>query len=319
MGGIGRLARCRAIQLTTVLAVLWLGLVAIPPADAADPVLVGAGDIAGCRSSADAATAALAAATPGTVITLGDNAYESGTAKQFADCYGPTWGRVKGRTRPSAGNHDYFTPGATPYYDYFGAAAGPRGKGWYSYDVGAWHVVVLNSNCGRVACVNGSEQEQWLRSDLAAHPAQCTLAYWHAARFVSDDNHGDNPQVAPFWNALYQYGADLVLSAHAHVYERFAPQTPTGQLDPAHGLREIVVGTGGENRYGFGAPDPNSVVRNASTFGVINLALHAGSYDWRFVPTNVGGFTDSGSGTCHGAPPTPTTTSRPAGPPKRRP
>src|SRR5437764_7649519 len=271
MERVTRLARAGAVRLAAALAVMWLGLVAIPRADAADAVLVGAGDIAGCQSSADAATAALVAATGGTVITLGDNAYESGTPKQFAACYGPTWGRVKGRTRPAVGNHDYFTAGAVPYFNYFGAAAGPPGKGWYSYDAGAWHVVVLNTNCYRVSCKKGSEQERWLRADLAGHSAQCTLAYWHQARFVSDDNHGNNPEVGPFWDALYQYGADLVLSAHAHIYERFAPQTPWGKADPAYGIREIVVGTGGESHYGIAAPQPNSQVRNATTFGVVKL------------------------------------------------
>ena len=305
MQRIARLARWRAVALAAAMTAVGLGLVAIPRADAADPVLVGAGDIAGCTSSADAATAVTVATTPGTVITLGDNAYESGTIKQFAACYGPTWGRVKGRTRPAVGNHDYLTAGAGPYFNYFGAAAGPRGKGWYSYDVGAWHVIVLNSNCDRVACQAGSEQERWLRADLVAHPAQCTLAYWHHARFVSDTNHGNSPAVGAFWDALYQYGADVVLSAHAHVYERFAPQTPGGAADPARGLREFVVGTGGESHYGFAAPQPNSQARNATTFGVLRLTLHAGSYDWRFLPAGGLGFSDAGRGWCHGRPPTP--------------
>jgi hypothetical protein len=299
MQAVLRLARLRAVRLTATLSVVWLGLVAIPPAEAAVPVLVGAGDIASCTSQTDVATAALAAKTPGTVITLGDNAYESGTAKEFANCFGPTWGRVKGRIRPAVGNHEYLTPGAAPYFAYFGAAAGPKGKGWYSYNVGSWHVIVLNANCDQVGCNKGSEQEKWLRADLSAHPAQCTLAYWHQARFASDDNHGSTPQVGPFWDALYQYGADVVLSAHAHVYERFAPQTPAGKADAAHGIREIVVGTGGESHYGFAAVQPNSQVRNANTFGVIKLTLHANTYDWRFLPAYGKGFTDSGTGTCH--------------------
>jgi hypothetical protein len=262
--------------------------------------MIGAGDIASCVSAADAATAALVAKTPGTVMTLGDNAYETGSVQQFAGCFGPTWGRVKNRIRPAVGNHDYGTPGAGPYFAYFGRAAGPRGKGWYSYDVGAWHVVVLNANCDQVGCQKGSEQEQWLRADLAGHAStQCTLAYWHQARFVSDGTHGDTPQVAPFWDALYQYGADVILSAHAHIYERFAPQTPAGKSDATHGLREIVVGTGGESHYKVGAVRPNSQVRNADTFGVLKLTLHSGSYDWRFLPAYGKGFTDSGTGTCH--------------------
>ncbi|HEV7535709.1 MAG TPA: metallophosphoesterase [Acidimicrobiia bacterium] len=284
----------------TVLAVAWLGLVAVPRAEAADPVLLGAGDISGCQTVGDAATAALVGNTPGGVFTLGDNAYESGTANEFAGCFGPTWGRFKGRIRPAVGNHEYLSPGATPYFNYFGSAAGPRGKGWYSYNVGAWHVIVLNANCDQVGCQKGSEQEKWLRADLAAHAsARCTLAYWHQARFVSDTNHGSTAQVGPFWDALYQYGADLVLSAHAHVYERFAPQTPQGRADPARGIREIVAGTGGESHYGFGTALPNSQVRNASTFGVLKLTLHRNTYDWRFLPAFGKGFSDSGTGTCH--------------------
>jgi len=291
--------RCAAIAL--VLALASVGLVA-PPAQAGDPVLVGAGDIGTCAGTGDAATAALVAATAGTVVTLGDNVYSSGTAAQFAGCYGPTWGRFKSRTRPAPGNHDYLTPGAAGYFGYFGAAAGPRGKGWYSYDLGAWHIIALNSNCGIVGCGPGSEQNRWLRADLAAHGAQCTLAYWHHSRFSSDYSHGNNAGVAPFWDALYQYGADVVLSAHAHDYERFAPQTPAGRADPAFGIREIVSGTGGESHYGFKAPQPNSQVRNAATFGVLKLTLHSRGYDWRFVPQPGKTFTDSGTGSCHGRP-----------------
>src|SRR6266550_2631137 len=194
------LVRSRTARLVTTVALLWVGLVAIPSAQAADAVLVGAGDIADCSVSADAATAALVGSIGGTVFTLGDNAYQAGTVQQFSSCYAPTWGRFKGRTRPAVGNHDYDTNGATGYFNYFGGAAGPRGKGWYSYNAGAWHVIVLNANCGNVGCGKGSEQERWLRSDLAAHNNQCTLAYWHHARFVSDDTHGNTAQVGPFWD-----------------------------------------------------------------------------------------------------------------------
>lgn len=286
----------------SVLALAWWGLVAVAPAQAAGAVLVGAGDIADCSSGADSATAALLRSTGGTVFTLGDNAYDSGSGKQFSSCYAPTWGRFKGRTRPAVGNHDYETKGADGYFDYFGGAAGPRGKGWYSYDAGAWHVVVLNANCDHVGCGRGSEQERWLRADLAAHDNACTLAYWHQARFVSDNTHGGSTEVGPFWGALYDYGADLVLSAHAHVYERFAPQSPSGHSDPGHGLREIVVGTGGESHYRFAGSRPNSQVRNATAFGVLKLNLAPGSYDWRFIPAAGGKFHDSGSTACHGRP-----------------
>ena len=302
MARIPRFSRSRVARLVTAVTVLWPAIVSLPPAQAASAVLVGAGDIAQCDSSADAATAALIGSIGGTVFTLGDNAYQSGTSRQFANCYGPTWGRFKGRTRPAIGNHEYETKGAAGYFDYFGKAAGPRGKGWYSYNVGSWHVVVLNANCDKVGCGRGSEQERWLRNDLASHDNQCTLAYWHQARFVSDKIHGNHSEVGPFWEALYDFGADLVLSAHAHVYERFAPQTPSGKADPSHGLRQIVVGTGGGAHYRFGSPRPNSQVRSANTFGVLKLTLQSGRYDWRFLPVAGGSFKDSGSGSCHDKP-----------------
>ena len=284
------------------MAVVWFGWVAIPSARADTAVLIGAGDIASCRSSGDAATAALIQSIGGTVFTLGDNAYGDGTARQFAKCYGPTWGKVKSRTRPAIGNHEYETKGADGYWDYFGKAAGPRGKGWYSYNAGSWHVVVLNANCSKVKCGKGSEQERWLRADLAAHDSKCTLAYWHQPRFVSDKKHGNHGELDAFWEALYDYGAELVLSGHAHVYERFAPQTPWAKADPDHGIRQFVVGTGGATRYRFGSPRPNSQVRNASTFGVLKLTLKPGSYDWDFIPQKGKSFRDSGHGTCHGRP-----------------
>lgn len=302
MREIQRFVRSRAARLGTALAVVWFGCLGVPSAQAGDAVLVGAGDIADCSSSGDAATAALLASVGGTVFTLGDNAYEDGTSKEFKGCYGPTWGRFKGRTRPAIGNHEYQSKGAAGYWDYFGKAAGPRGKGWYSYNVGAWHVIVLNANCDKVGCGKGSEQERWLRADLAAHGNQCTVAYWHQARFVSDNEHGNHPETGPFWDALYDYGAELVLSGHAHVYERFAPQTPGGKADSIHGIREIVVGTGGESHYQFRRTDANSQVRNANTFGVLKLTLRSGGYDWRFLPQKGKTFSDSGHGTCHGRP-----------------
>ncbi len=290
----------------------WAGLVDVPAAKAIDPVLVAAGDIAGCGQVGDTATAALIAATVGTVAVLGDAVYNNGSPAQFASCYGPTWGRFKGRTRPAIGNHEYRTPGAAGYFNYFGAQAGPRGQGWYSYDLGRWHLIVLNSNCSKVACGKGSEQERWLRADLAAHANTCTLAYWHHPRFSSDNRHGNWPSVGAFWDALYDYGADLVLAGHAHVYERFAPQTPWGAADPAFGIRQFIVGTGGNGLYGFRGVKPNSQLRNASAFGVLNLTLRSGGYDWRFLPQAGKTFTDAGSAACHGRPasvnPPPSTT-----------
>jgi hypothetical protein len=265
---------------------------------AADPVLVGAGDIAGCDTTDDEQTAKLLDNIAGTVFTLGDNAYNSGTAAEFSNCYEPTWGRHKARTKPSVGNHEYLTSGASGYFNYFGAAAGDPKKGYYSYDRGEWHVIVLNSNCSYVSCAVGSAQEQWLRADLAAHQNKCTLAYWHAPLFSSGD-HGNSTSVRPFWNALYQANADLVLSGHDHDYERFAPQRPDGTLDTARGIREFVVGTGGTYLRPFGTIKPNSQSRNATAHGVLKLTLHSGSYEWKFVPVVGKTFTDSGITACH--------------------
>jgi len=211
-----------------------------------DPVLAGAGDIADCDDLSGAeATAKLLEKIPGTVFTVGDNAYPSGTAQQFRDCYGPTWGRFKSRTRPTPGNHEFHSGGATPYFDYFGANAGDPAKGYYSYDLGAWHIVALNSECAEAGgCQAGSPQEIWLRQDLAAHPAACALAYWHKPLFSSGAKHGNDPEMKPFWQDLYAARATVVLNGHDHDYERFAPQDPEGKPDPALGIREFVVGTG---------------------------------------------------------------------------
>ena len=267
----------------------------------ADVVFVGAGDIASCSSSGDEATAALLDGIPGTVYTLGDNAYDNGTATEYTNCYDPSWGRHKARTQPSPGNHEYNTTNATGYYGYFGAAAGDPSKGYYSFNLGDWHIIVLNSNasCSVISCAAGSPQEQWLRADLAANNKACTLAYWHHPRFNSGASHGNNTAVAPFWDALYQYNADVILNGHEHVYERFAPQTPAAVADAARGIRQFTVGTGGRSHYTFGTIQPNSEVRDANTYGVLKLTLHATGYDWQFVPVAGATFTDSGSGTCH--------------------
>jgi PKD repeat protein len=261
--------------------------------------LVGAGDIAVCGSSGHPATALLLDGIPGTVFTAGDNAYENGSTSDYANCYDPTWGRHKARTRPSPGNHEYQTPGAADYFAYYGALAGPSGLGYYSYDLGAWHIISLNSLIPMTA---GSAQEQWLRADLAAHPTQCTLAYWHYPRFNSGSNDGSMPASGPLWQALYEAGADVVISAHEHVYERFGPQTPTGVADAQYGIRQFTVGTGGSGLYAFGTPLPNSEVRNSVTRGVIKLTLRANGYDWEFIPIAGQTFTDQGTASCHGAP-----------------
>jgi hypothetical protein len=270
-----------------------VGVLAEPPA-----VLVGAGDIALCDSDADSRTAALLDRIEGTVITLGDNAYPDGTVRQFANCYEPTWGRHRTRTRPALGNHEYHTKDATPYFDYFGPSAGERGKGFYSYDVGAWHVIVLNSECGRVACRLGSEQERWLREDLAAHPASCTLAYWHSPLYSSGE-HGPDEEVRPLWEALHAAGAEIVLNGHDHHYERFAPLDPKGKPDPERGIRQFIVGTGGGELRRIEKRAPQSEAARSDTYGVLKLTLHRDRYEWEFVPVVGSSFADRGSAACH--------------------
>jgi hypothetical protein len=241
------------------------------------------------------------------ILALGDLQYECGGGIAFAQSYDPSWGRVKSITRPAPGNKEYATSGgtncdktgkATGYYNYFGAAAGDRAKGYYSYDLGSWHLIALNSNCSSVGgCGAGSPQETWLKSDLAASSAACTLAYWHHPRFSSST--GDTSTVSAFWNDLYAANADVVLNGHSHVYERFAPQTPAGTADNARGIREFIVGTGGRSFHSFSTTEKTSQVRNNTTFGVLKLTLRPTGYDWQFVPEAGKTFTDSGSTACH--------------------
>jgi acid phosphatase type 7 len=275
-----------------------LALPSLRPAQSsgdADPVLVGAGDIAGCDFDGDETTAKLLDRIDGTVFTLGDNVYSSGTARQFKNCYEPTWGRHKVRTRPTPGNHDYRTDDAAPYFDYFGMAAGKPGEGYYSYEIGAWHVIALNSNIDMDA---GSAQVKWLRADLEAHPAACTLVYWHHPRW-SSGVHGSDERLQAMWDTLYAAGVDVVLNGHDHNYERFAPQDPHGNADERTGIRQFVVGTGGKVERGMGDPIANSEVRNNGAFGVLKLVLRPTSYDWEFVPEPGSTFAEVGSGACH--------------------
>jgi hypothetical protein len=271
-----------------------------PPPPSTDSVLVGAGDISSCTNNNDEATAELLDNIAGTVYTAGDAAYADGSAANFANCYDPTWGRHKTRTRPVPGNHEYRTADADGYFDYFGAAAGPRGKGYYSYDLGDWHVVGLNSNCSQVGgCHAGSAQDQWLRQDLAASAKSCTVAFWHHPLFTSGANHSPATAMRPLFQALYDHGAELVVTGHNHQYERFAPQNPSGSLDNARGIRAFVVGTGGAGLYSFGTIQANSQVRNPDTHGVLKLTLKTSGYDWNFIPVAGKTFTDSGSSSCH--------------------
>ncbi len=266
-------------------------------------VFVGAGDISECSNDHDEETAALLDNIPGTVFTVGDNVYNSGTLTEYNNCYGPTWGRHKARTRPATGNHEYDTTNASGYFSYFGASAGDPANGLYSYDLGAWHIIVLNSECAKIGgCTRTSAQGQWLQADLAAHPNTCTLAITHKARFGSGPN-GDHTILSELWDLLYEAGADVVLSGHDHNYERFGPQNPQAQAD-SRGIRQFIVGMGGAGLSPVGTPHANSQASNGNTYGVLKLTLRPTSFDWEFVPApGGGGFTDAGSAACVSAGP----------------
>jgi 3',5'-cyclic AMP phosphodiesterase CpdA len=277
-----------------------------------DPILVGAGDIAACgislpvfnmATNGEATARILDAlfangANPnGVVFTAGDNAYYDGSPEDFAKCYNPSWGRHKARTRPAAGNHDYETPGAAGYFAYFGSRTGgdPKKGAYYSYELGAWHIIVIDSNIPAAA---GSPQEQWLRADLAQHPTKCALAYWHHPRF-SSAKHGSLDRTKDIWQALYEGGVEIVMNGHDHVYERFGPQDPAGRADPMRGIRQFTVGTGGGALYGFKTPLANSEVRYRGGHGVLKLTLHPDRYDWEFISEAGKAFSDSGTADCH--------------------
>ncbi len=333
----------RALTMAVGLALIWfLAIAPVPVAveAVADPVIAAAGDIAcdpgsssfnggngtssNCRQKA---TAALLTANLAAVLPLGDNQYYCGSLAAFNASYDLSWGARKAITRPAVGNHEYLTQGGTGcdatnggaagHFAYFGANAGSAGAGWYSFDVGAWHLIALNSNCGDAGgCSANSPQGKWLAADLAAHRTACTLAYWHIPLFSSGGRAASNSKA--FWDQLYAAGADVILTGHDHTYERFARQTPSGVADPVAGIREFVVGTGGANHTSFSTTVANSEVRNSTTYGVLRLTLHATSYDWQFVPESGASFSDSGSEACVGAGsggPTPSPQSSPsAGP-----
>ncbi|HZQ28670.1 MAG TPA: fibronectin type III domain-containing protein, partial [Acidimicrobiales bacterium] len=316
----------RLAALLGALAVLVPGLtVAVqaattsPAAAVTDPVIAAAGDIAcsptdpGFNGGAGqpsrchqvGTSNVMTGRTLAAVLALGDTQYDSGTTAEFNGSYDPSWGRVKALTHPAVGNHEYQTSGATGYYGYFGTAAGDASQGYYSWDLNGWHLIALNSNCTIISCAAGSAQETWLKNDLAAHPSRCTIAYFHHPRFSSGDTGGVSA-VGDFWNDLYAAGVELVLVGHDHIYERFDPQTPAAAPDPTRGIRQITVGTGGVNLETVGPLKPNSAVHSTDTFGVLLVTLHPNSYDWQFVNDGSGPFTDSGTGTCQGAPAAPT-------------
>jgi hypothetical protein len=263
-----------------------------PSGSPEEATLLAVGDIGYCNGLNDDLVGKLAASLPGTIALLGDNAYGDGSATDYANCFNPTWGSLLNRLRPVPGNHDYETRAAAGYFSYFGAAAGTPGEGWYSYDLGAWHVIAVNSECGAIegGCGKESVELDWLRADLAAHPAQCTLAYWHHPRY-SSGLHGSNAMTGRFWAALSAAGADLVLSGHDHDYERLAP---------VDGIRSFVVGTGGRSLYAWpGSPGPHTEVRANDTYGLLELTLRPSDFSWRFIPAAGGSFTDSGEAPCH--------------------
>lgn len=290
-------------------AILGLWLIASGGAEASDAAqavvspsisVVAAGDIADCGSDGlqfpDAfRTAGLIAPTDTLVLTLGDNTYPVGAETEFADCFQPTWGGFKERIRPSPGNHDYMTTDAGAYFDYFGAAAGPDRRGYYSFDTGGWHFISLNSNADAGV---GSAQYAWLQADLAANSdTLCALAYWHHPVFSSGP-HGNDRRMADVFQLLHAAGAEIVLVGHDHIYERFAPQDAAGNADPDRGVRSFTAGTGGARLYSLRKPQPNSEVRDASTHGVLRLTLSSTGYRWAFVPVLDGAPRDEGAADC---------------------
>lgn len=269
------------------------------PTPSADPVLVGAGDIADCGSDGDEATAALLDDIAGTIFTAGDNVYPAGSTVTYRDCFEPSWGSHLARVRPAPGNHDWQSGDLTAYGDYFGrAAVNADGDPWYAFDLGTWEVIVLASDCARVdGCGPESRQGRWLAETLAGSEARCTVAIWHHPRFSSGE-HGDQADAGPFWDVLYAAGADVVINGHDHDYERFAPMDPEGREDRARGMRQFVVGTGGVPLRDFARVAANSELRASVAHGVLALTLRDGSYGWQFIPTR-GDFSDRGTARCH--------------------
>lgn len=264
-----------------------------PPPIVTTATLLAAGDIGECGFGA-IETGKLLDRLSGTILALGDLAYQNGTAANFRDCYDPAWGRHIDRTRPVPGNHEYENPekAATAYFDYFGDLAGPRGLGYYAFNAGAWRIIAINSE---IPIGAGSSQMQWLRNELANNRTQCTLAYWHRPLFTSGPN-GNQTDVKPLWSTLIEFGADVVLNGHDHMYEVFAPQDADGRASET-GIREFIAGTGGAHLYTPGAPKPNSQARG-SAYGILVLTLQSSSYQWDFAAVN-NAFRDTGSGSCH--------------------
>ena len=279
------------LRMFLLMAILSGGMYRAPlRASAATVILVGAGDISSCSNNNDEATAKLLDNISGTVFTAGDNAYSDGTYTQFTNCYGPTWGRHKSRTKPVPGNHEYNTSGAAGYFKYFNNIAS-----YYAYNLGDWRIYALNAE---IDVSSTSAEVKWLKNDLAANPKLCVLAYWHQPRWSSGSPYGSNSKYQTLWQTLYNAHAELVINGHEHNYERFKEMNASGSAS-SPGLREIIVGTGGDSHYGFGTSLSTSQVRNSSTYGVLKLTLNSSSYSWKFVPVAGSSFTDSGTTNCH--------------------
>jgi alkaline phosphatase len=296
----------RALSLALVLLAVAAGYAAATaggssakkPKKTRPAVMLAAGDIAQCSLDGVRLTADLVAHRKGTVAAIGDTVYPRGSASDFADCYAPTWGRFKARTRPAIGNHEYLTPGAKPYFDYFGKRAHPP-NAYYSYRLGSWHIIVINSECSEIGgCGRGSAELRWLKKDLARHPARCTLAYWHRPRFSSGP-HGPSSEMQRIWVTLAKARADVVLNGHDHLYQRFAPLNARGRVSPKRGMREFVVGTGGGPHYS--APGTSTGSRKIITgqWGVLRLVLKARRYHWQFLAAPGGKVLDQGGASCH--------------------
>lgn len=282
------------ILMGSLSAAVILGAMALASsAEAKDAVIIAAGDIARCGSPGHGKTAKIISKMAGTVLAVGDLAYEAGSPKEFRDCYEPTWGKFKDRTRPAPGNHEYRTDAAGGYFSYWGKRAGLKGKGYYSFDLEQWHVVALNSNLQDSA---KQEQNTWLAADLERNKRRCILAFWHHPLF-SSSSHGDNPKMRDIAKTLFAKRASVILAGHDHVYERFYPQSPTGKQYLKRGIRMFTVGTGGASLYSFKSTHPNSQVRYNGRPGVLKLVLKPTSYKWEFINTK-GQIKDQGDANC---------------------
>jgi len=280
------------------IALLVVGLVVNHTLLPKGEIFIGAGDVSFCDSDGDVLTGKILDRFPGTIFMLGDASNNTGLPEDYTKCFDPAWGRFKPRMKPAIGNHDYITDTGRNFFNYFGAIAGEAGKGYYSYDLGVWHIIVLNSQCGTRDCATGSREEKWLRQDLAAHPAQCTLAYWHAPTFSSGFD-ANEPRTLPLYDDLFDADVDVLLTGHQHHYERFIAQDPDADPEPERGIREFIVGTGGAWTDPVRVPPlPNSQVIFTDTFGVLKMQLFPGWYTWQFIPVPGKPRSDWGSDTC---------------------